>query len=80
MSFSVFQIPPSPSTVRALLAGGPLATVSAQAEPNHDFTGLGLQGDRTSFARDVNDQGQILLSNNLPGKDQAPGTIRSDFF
>ncbi len=75
MPFLIFQIRPLPWAVAALLAGGPLTATAG--EPRYDFTGLGLQNDRTSVARDINDQGQILLLNNLPGKDREPGTIRS---
>jgi len=73
MPFPIFQIRPLPWAVAALLAIGPLNAAAAR----YDFASLGLQGDQTSLARDINDQGQILLLNNLPGKDREPSTVRS---
>ncbi|WP_445372352.1 hypothetical protein ACH518_06830 [Methylomonas sp. HW2-6] len=77
MSFPIFQIRPLPWAVAAVLAGGSLAAVPAAAAARYDFAGTGLQGDRNSVARDINDQGQILLLNNLPGKDREPSVTRS---
>ncbi len=61
----------------ALIGAGLTLTAPAWAVPRYDFTGLGLHGDQTSVARDINDQGQILLVNNLPGKDREESNVRS---
>jgi len=61
----------------ALLGAGLILAAPARTAPRYDFTGLGLHGDLTSVARDINDQGQILLVNNLPGKDREESTARS---
>ncbi|MDX8126794.1 hypothetical protein QLH52_05840 [Methylomonas sp. OY6] len=61
----------------ALLGAGLILAAPARTAPRYAFTGLGLHGDQTSVARDINDQGQILLVNNLPGKDREESTARS---
>jgi probable HAF family extracellular repeat protein len=53
------------------------AAEPASAAARYDFTGLGLLGGNISAARDINDQGQIVLLNSLGRKDTDPATIRS---
>lgn len=75
MYFSTTSLRYRPLTSAVILAISTAEPVSAAAR--YDFSGLGLLGGNVSVARDINDQGQILLLNGLGRKDDDPAAIRS---